>query len=156
MSLRDIYRSLPKADTETLHFTFLISIMYTDPISDMLTRIRNASLARKEGLVLPHSKFKEALAKVLADEGFVAGVKEQSGKHKMLEIGLKYAESGEPVISGIKRVSKPGQRIYLSFERIPRTNSGFGITVVSTSKGLMTDRRARKEKVGGEVVCQVW
>lgn len=147
--------------------------MYTDPISDMLTRIRNASQSRKGEAVLPHSKFKEALAYVLLKEGFLAGVKEAAGplaplklqdtgnprgasKHKMLEIRLKYAEDGQPVIAGIKRVSKPGQRIYLPFTKIPRTNSGFGVTVVSTSKGLMTDAEARKGKIGGEVVCQVW
>ena len=130
--------------------------MYTDPISDMLTRIRNASLANKAELVLPHSKFKLALSEVLVREGFISGVKEQAGKHKMLEIKLKYAEDGQPVISGIKRVSKPGQRIYLASQKIPRTNSGFGITIVSTPKGLVTDKEARQHKIGGEVICQVW
>ncbi|MBI3232153.1 MAG: 30S ribosomal protein S8 [Candidatus Doudnabacteria bacterium] len=130
--------------------------MYTDPISDMLTRIRNASQARKPELVLPHSKFKKALADVLLREGFIAGLKDLEGDHKMLEIKLKFTDMGEEVISGIKRVSKPGQRIYMPFGQIPRTNSGFGITVLSTSKGLMTDKQARKEKIGGEVVCQVW
>jgi small subunit ribosomal protein S8 len=130
--------------------------MYTDPISDMLTRIRNASLARLNELVLPHSKFKQALAQVLQREGFVGDVKELEGKQKMLEIKLKYSEDGEPVISGIKRISKPGQRIYLASQKIPRTNSGFGITVISTSRGLVTDKQARKDKIGGEVVCQVW
>jgi len=130
--------------------------MYTDPIADMLTRIRNASVAHKNELVLPFSKFKASLAKVLLKEGFVSGVNELTGQHKMLQINLKYTPSGEPVIGGIKRVSKPGQRIYMASEKLPRTNSGYGITVVSTSKGLLTDREARKDKVGGEVVCQVW
>ena len=130
--------------------------MYTDPISDMLTRIRNGAAAKKADAVLGHSKFKRALAEVLLKEGFIAGVKELTGKHKMLQINLKYSEAGEAAISGIKRVSKPGQRIYLPSEKIPRTNSGFGITVISTSQGLMTDKEARKAKVGGEVVCQVW
>ncbi|MEK7617655.1 MAG: 30S ribosomal protein S8 [Patescibacteria group bacterium] len=130
--------------------------MYTDPISDMLTRIRNASLARKPELVLPFSNFKKALAEVLAREGFIGIIKELVGKHKMLQINLKYTEQGDQVISGIKRVSKPGQRIYLPLEKIPRTNSGFGITVISTSKGLVTDKEARKQKIGGEIVCQVW
>ncbi|HVY67463.1 MAG TPA: 30S ribosomal protein S8 [Patescibacteria group bacterium] len=130
--------------------------MYTDPIADMLTRIRNAAAARKTELVLPYSKFKASLAKLLQAEGFVTGVQELTGQHKMLQIGLKYLDSGEPVIGGIKRVSTPGQRIYLPAEKLPRTNSGLGVTVVSTSKGLMTDRQARKAKVGGEVVCQVW
>ncbi len=130
--------------------------MYTDPIADMLTRIRNAALAKKSELVLPYSKFKRSLANVLLKEGFVAGVSELEGSHKMLQVNLKYTQEGESVIAGIKRVSKPGQRIYLPVDKIPRTNSGFGVTVVSTPKGLLTDRQARKDRVGGEVVCQVW
>lgn len=132
--------------------------MYTDPIADMLTRIRNASAAQKAELVLPYSKFKANLAQLLAKEGFTGGVSElvSSDKHKVLQINLKYSPSGEPVIGGINRVSKPGQRIYLSADKLPRTNSGYGVTIVSTSKGLMTDKEARKAKVGGEVVCQVW
>jgi len=129
--------------------------MFTDPIADMLTRIRNASRAQKSELVLPYSKFKANLAKVLVKEGFVAGLNEIEGKHKMLQLNLKYS-GGESVIAGIKRVSKPGQRIYLPADKLPRTNSGYGVTVVSTSKGLMTDKEARKAKMGGEVVCQVW
>jgi small subunit ribosomal protein S8 len=132
--------------------------MYTDPIADMLTRIRNGSLAQKAELVLPYSKFKANLAEVLVKAGFIGGFREMiSGdNHKMLEIKLKYSAAGESVIGGIKRVSKPGQRIYLPADKLPRTNSGYGVTVISTSKGLMTDREARKQKVGGEVVCQVW
>lgn len=130
--------------------------MYTDPISDMLTRIRNAIAAKKQELVLPYSKFKHSLAKLLLAEGFVSGVNELPGRMKLLQINLKYGQGGEPVISGIKRVSTPGQRIYLPSTKIPRTNGGFGITVVSTSKGLLTDKQARKDKFGGEVVCQVW
>jgi len=130
--------------------------MYTDPIADMLTRIRNAVTARKADLVMPYSNFKASLARLLEKEGFVGGVSEVTGQHKMLQINLKYDPSGEPVIVGIERVSKPGQRIYLPVEKLPRTNSGFGITIVSTPKGLLTDRQARKERVGGEIVCQVW
>jgi len=130
--------------------------MYTDPISDMLTRIRNAVAAQKSELVMPYSKFKHNLAQVLLAEGFVSGVNELPGRVKMLQINLKYAADGQPVISGLKRVSSPGQRVYLPADRVPRTNGGFGITVVSTSKGLLTDKQARKDKVGGEVVCQVW
>lgn len=122
----------------------------------MLTRIRNALSAQKTEMVLPYSKFKHNLAKLLLAEGFVSGVNELPGRIKMLQINLKYASSGEPVISGIKRVSTPGQRIYLPVTRIPKTNGGFGVTVVSTSKGLLTDAQARKEKMGGEVVCQIW
>jgi small subunit ribosomal protein S8 len=130
--------------------------MYTDPIADMLTRIRNAALAKKSELVLPYSKFKKNLADVLLKEGFIAGVAELEGQHKMLQINLKYTQDGEAVIAGIKRVSKPGQRIYLPVDKIPRTNSGYGVTVVSTPRGLLTDRQARKDRVGGEVVCQIW
>jgi len=130
--------------------------MFTDPIADMLTRIRNAQAAKKSDLVLPYSKFKRHLAELLLKEGFIGSVEEVSDKHKMLKINLKYSASGEAVIGGIKRVSKPGQRIYLAADKLPRTNSGFGLTVVSTSRGLMTDKEARKAKVGGEVVCQVW
>ena len=130
--------------------------MFTDPIADMLTRIRNAARAQKSEAVLPYSKFKAALAEVLKREGFIADAVPVDGKFKSLKLTLKYSDAGESVIMGIKRVSTPGQRIYLSAVRIPRTNSGFGVTIVSTSKGLMTDREARKQGVGGEVVCQVW
>jgi small subunit ribosomal protein S8 len=130
--------------------------MYTDPISDMLTRIRNALAAQKAELVLPYSKFKHNLAKVLLSEGFISGVNELPGRVKMLQINLKYDNGGGAVISGLKRVSTPGQRIYLPFAKIPRTNGGFGVTVVSTSKGLLTDKQARKDKMGGEVICQIW
>lgn len=130
--------------------------MYTDPISDMLTRIRNALAARKSELVMPYSKFKHSLANVLLQEGFISGVNELPGRVKTLQLNLKYDNSGSPVITGIKRVSTPGQRIYLPVARIPRTNGGFGVTVVSTSRGLLTDKQARKDRVGGEVVCQIW
>ena len=130
--------------------------MYTDPISDMLTRIRNALAARKSELVMPYSKFKHGLANVLLQEGFISGVNELPGRVKTLQLNLKYDNQGSPVITGIKRVSTPGQRIYLPVTKIPRTNGGFGVTVVSTSRGLLTDKQARKDRVGGEVVCQVW
>jgi small subunit ribosomal protein S8 len=130
--------------------------MYTDPIADMLTRIRNATRARQSEIVLPFSKFKANLAKLLEKEGYVSGVGEVQGQFKMLQISLRYATNGDSVITGIKRISKPGQRIYLPVEKLPRTYSGLGVTVVSTSKGLVTDKQARKEHMGGEVVCQVW
>lgn len=130
--------------------------MNTDPISDMLTRIRNAIAVEKQELVLPYSKFKHNLAKLLLAEGFISGVNELPGKMKSLQINLKYTGAGQPVISGVKRVSTPGQRIYLPVEKIPRVNGGFGISIVSTSKGLLTDKQARKDKVGGELICQVW
>jgi small subunit ribosomal protein S8 len=96
------------------------------------------------------------LANVFLKEGFISGVNELPGRMKMLQINLKYDNGGGSVITDLKRVSSPGQRIYLPSGRIPRTNGGFGITVVSTSKGLLTDKQARKEKMGGEVICQVW
>jgi small subunit ribosomal protein S8 len=132
--------------------------MYTDPISDMLTRIRNASLVRKAEVVLPYSKFKHRLAELLVREGFLSAVKEVLGQikgQKELSLTLKYSGT-DAVIGGIKRVSKPGQRIYLASDKLPRTNSGYGLTVVSTSKGLLSDKEARKQHLGGEVICQVW
>jgi small subunit ribosomal protein S8 len=122
----------------------------------MLTRIRNALAVGKSELVMPYSKFKHSLGKLLLSQGFISGVNELPGRMKMLQINLKYDAAGRAVITELKRVSKPGQRIYLPVERIPRANGGFGITVVSTSKGLLTDKQARKDRVGGEVVCQVW
>jgi small subunit ribosomal protein S8 len=130
--------------------------MYTDPISDMLTRIKNATIAKKSDLVLPYSKFKAKLAEILAKEGFIGGFAEVPGKFKNLKINLKYDVAGQSVIADIKRVSRPGQRIYLSVDKLPRTNSGYGVTVVSTSKGLLTDKQARKDRLGGEVICQIW
>ncbi len=130
--------------------------MYTDPISDMLTRIRNAIRVHKTELVMPYSKFKHSLATVLLQEGFVSGVNELPGRMKMLQVNLKYGQNGGSVITDLKRVSSPGQRIYMPSTKIPRTNGGFGITVVSTSKGLLTDKQARKQKMGGEVICQIW
>src|ERR1044072_1539268 len=131
--------------------------MNTDTISDMLTRIRNALMARKSEVVLPFSKFKLSLAKVLQSEGWITQVetKETDG-FKFLHLQMKYDLTGQPMISGIKRVSKPGQRIYSSRMMIPKVMGGMGTTIISTSKGLMTDKEARKHKVGGEVVCQIW
>ncbi len=130
--------------------------MFSDPIADMLTRIRNASKAGKAEVVLPYSKFKENLAQLLEAEGFLGGKATVGGTRKLLTLQLKYDNNSKPVITDLKRVSKPGQRVYLPAEKLPKTMSGYGITVVSTSQGLMTDRAARKAKVGGEVVCQVW
>lgn len=128
-----------------------------DTISDMLTRIRNALMARKPEVVLPYSKFKFNLAKVLQAEGWLKSVEEKEADgFKILSLQLKYDETGSPVISGIKRVSKPGQRIYSGRTQIPKVLGGVGTTIISTSKGLMTDKEARKQKVGGEIVCQIW
>ena len=131
--------------------------MFTDPISDMLTRIRNGASAQKPEVALPYSKMKHALADILQREGFVNAVSQRpAGKHKELVVQLKYDRSGENAILGIKRVSKPGQRIYAPVDKIPRANGGMGITILSTSRGLMTDREAHKQKSGGEIICQVW
>ncbi len=129
----------------------------TDTISDMLTRIRNSLMAKKSEVILPYSNFKHSLAKVLQTEGWIAKVDMKvTDNYKYLFLQLKYDTTGQPIISGIKRVSKPGQRIYSSRVEIPKVLGGIGTTIVSTSKGLMTDREARKNKVGGEIVCQVW
>ena len=129
--------------------------MMTDPISDLLTQIRNAHHAEKISLTLPGSKVKAAITKVLQDEGYIEGFEtsEQDGKPK-LTIKLKYYE-GEPVIERIQRVSKPGLRVYKSAEELPKINGGLGIAIISTSKGIMTDRAARAAGVGGEVLCSV-
>ena len=128
----------------------------SDPISDMLTRIRNAQLAEKTIVAMPSSKLKVAIAEVLKDEGYVDGfsvVSSENGK-ATLEIGLKYY-SGRPVIEKIQRISRPGLRIYKGSEDIPKVMNGLGIAIVSTSKGLMTDRKARANGIGGEVLCVV-
>lgn len=131
--------------------------MFTDPISDMLTRIRNATAVHKDTVSVPYSKMKHSLAEVLSKEGFIGAVTVQgsTAPTKTIEIALKYV-GDEPVIIGIKRVSKPGQRIYAPVDDIPRANGGMGITILSTPKGIMSDREARKQKAGGEVLCQIW
>ncbi len=127
----------------------------TDPIADMLTRIRNAQLAQKEAVVMPSSKLKVAIAAVLKDEGFIDefAVRENSGKPQ-LDIALKYY-AGRSVIERIERVSKPGLRVYKGKDDLPRVLNGLGVAIVSTPKGVMTDRKARAENVGGEVLCIV-
>ncbi|HCJ51031.1 MAG: 30S ribosomal protein S8 [Gallionellales bacterium CG_4_10_14_3_um_filter_54_96] len=128
----------------------------SDPISDMLTRIRNAQMAQKTAVVMPSSKLKAAIAQVLQDEGYVDGFKINQGQggKATLEIGLKYY-SGRPVIESIQRISRPGLRIYKGNSDIPKVMNGLGIAIVSTSKGLMTDRKARANGIGGEVLCVV-
>jgi len=131
----------------------------TDPIADMLTRIRNANSAQFDTVKMPGSKLKEALAKILEKEGYIAGyaVSETPDKPgSTLEITMKYAADRTRTIAGIKRVSKPGLRIYAQADRIPRVLGGVGVAVVSTSHGLMTDREARSHHLGGEVLCYVW
>ncbi len=133
--------------------------MMTDPIADMLTRIRNANIAMHDEVAMPSSKLKVALANVLLDEGYITSFDAEdnsTGVGKTLTINMKYSPERERVISGIKRVSKPGLRVYTSSDEIPRVLGGLGVAVLSTSKGLVTDREARKGKIGGEILCYVW
>lgn len=123
----------------------------------MLTRIRNGLAAKKPEVVLPYSKLKASLAKLFVEHGWLMRVEEaEDGAKKSLKLVLKYDQTGEPAISGIVRISKPGQRIYAASGNIPRVSHGIGATIVSTSKGLLTDRQARTQKIGGEVICQIW
>ena len=126
----------------------------TDPIADMLTRIRNAQMVEQTVVAMPMSKVKLAIAKVLQDEGYIEGFKVSGEENPLLEIALKYY-AGRPVIEKIERVSKPGLRIYKGKDDIPRVMNGLGIAIVSTSRGVMTDRKARATGVGGEVLCIV-
>ena len=129
----------------------------TDPIADMLTRIRNANVVKHEPVDVPASNLKKELARILLEEGFVRGYDViEDGKQGIIRIQLKYGQSGERVISGLKRISKPGMRVYAAKQEIPRVLNGLGISVISTSKGILTDKQARKENVGGEVICYVW
>jgi small subunit ribosomal protein S8 len=129
----------------------------TDPIGDMLTRIRNASSARHEKCLVPKSSLKVRIAEVLKEEGFIKDfVVHQDGVQGAITILLKYSGDREPAISDIKRVSKPGLRRYVPTDSIPRVLNGMGIAIISTSKGVMVDREARKQKVGGELICTVW
>jgi len=131
---------------------------FTDPVGDMLTRIRNASSARHEKVLVPASRLKLRIAEVLRDEGFIKDfvVHKDDKKQGAITIVLKYSTDREPAISDIKRVSKPGLRRYVATGNIPRVLNGMGIAILSTSKGLMVDREARKQKVGGELICTVW
>ena len=129
----------------------------TDTIADMLTRIRNASSARHETVDIPASNMKKSIAQILVDEGYVKSYQViEDGKQGVIRMTLKYVDGKTPVISGLRRVSKPGLRIYSNCEDMPRVMRGLGIAIVSTSKGVMTDKRARKESVGGEVLAFVW
>ncbi|MGI9538796.1 MAG: 30S ribosomal protein S8 [Miltoncostaeaceae bacterium] len=130
-----------------------------DPIADMLTRVRNANLAMHDEVVMPSSKLKEALAALLEKEGYIAGWSAEDATDRpgrLLTVEMKYSESRERVISGIQRISKPGLRVYSKSTAVPRVLGGLGVAVVSTSKGLMTDREARRQRMGGEVLCYVW
>ena len=129
----------------------------TDPIADMLTRIRNANTAKHETVDVPASNMKKAIAEILNDEGYIKGYQLiEDGKQGVIRITLKYGQNKEKVISGLKRVSKPGLRIHAGADELPRVLKGLGIAIVSTSKGVMTDTKARAEHVGGEVLAFVW
>ena len=133
--------------------------MMTDPIADMLTRIRNGNVAMRSEVSMPASKQKSALAEVLEREGFIADyavVQDPNGSGKALKITMKYGTDRQRTISGIKRISTPGLRVYRAATEVPRVLGGLGVAVLSTSHGLMTDREARKRNVGGEVMCFVW
>jgi small subunit ribosomal protein S8 len=131
----------------------------TDPIADMLTRLRNANVAHHEEVRMPSSKLKEALAAILLREGYIAGfnvVSDDRRPGRTLEVKMKYAADRTRTISGLRRVSKPGLRVYTGADKLPRVLGGLGVAVLSTSQGLMTDRDARRLRVGGEVLCYVW
>ena len=129
----------------------------TDPIADMLTRIRNSSLARHRELTLPSSRIKRDIARILVEEGFIESyATSQDGVQELLTIQLKYVEGKTPVVSGLKRISKPGLRVYARKTEIPRVLGGLGTAILSTSHGMMTGQSARKLNLGGEVLCYVW
>ena len=129
----------------------------TDPIADMLTRIRNASAARHKELTIPSSKVKREIARILADEGFIdSWSTAANGVQDQLTVRLKYVEGRTPVVSGLKRISKPGLRVYARKTDIPRVLGGLGLAILSTSRGIMTGSQARKLNLGGEVLCYVW
>ena len=129
----------------------------TDTIADMLTRIRNASSARHETVDIPASNMKKSIAQILVDEGFVKSFQVvEDGKQGVIRMTLKYVDGKTPVITGLRRVSKPGLRIYSNCEDMPKVMKGLGIAIVSTSKGVMTDKKARRENVGGEILAFVW
>jgi small subunit ribosomal protein S8 len=131
--------------------------MMTDPISDMLARLRNAAIARHDRTEMPHSNVKQHIAEVLKSEGYVDDVRvsEGTGK-KTLTVVLRYGRGRESAIDGVRRVSAPGRRVYVRHDHIPRVRSGMGISILSTSHGVMTDREAREKRVGGELLCEVW
>jgi small subunit ribosomal protein S8 len=131
--------------------------MNTDPIADMLTRIRNASMVQHKQVVMPSSKIKQSIARILQEEGFIEayGVTDDKPQPNLV-LRLKYTGRGEPVITGLERVSKPGKRVYTGHQGIPWVRSGLGISIVTTPQGLMTGRQAKRMKLGGEIICNVW
>lgn len=129
----------------------------SDPIADMLTRMRNASMVRHDSVLIPASKMKMAIAKILKSEGFIADYEVLSAKPgRVIKVRLRYDEQNQPLISGLERVSKPGLRVYSQFNEVPRVYGGVGIAILSTSKGVMTGHRAWRQNIGGEILCYVW
>ncbi len=129
-----------------------------DSISDMLTRIRNAMHSKQRQVEIPYSKLKYEIARVLMQEGYISNFQEMGneGVKKKILVQLKYSEDGKPIIYGLKRISKPSRRVYVKCDELPKVIGGMGVTILSTPKGILTDREARNEQVGGEVLCQVW
>ena len=131
--------------------------MTTDPISDMLTRIRNASAVHHDTLTMPSSKAKESNAKILVSEGYIEGFDVTANGHaRNLKITLRYGDRRERAIKGLRRVSSPGRRVFRKSDELPRAQGGLGVVIVSTSQGLLPDREARRRKLGGEIICEVW
>lgn len=129
---------------------------FTDPIADMLTRIRNAVQAKHDSVVVPASKEKLEIARILKEEGYITDYVVDGDLKKNIVVTLKYGNHGQKVISGMKRISKPGLRVYAQADKLPRVLNGLGIAILSTSKGILTDKQAKVLKVGGEVICYVW
>jgi small subunit ribosomal protein S8 len=133
--------------------------MTSDPISDFLARLRNAALARHEAAHMPASRIKRAIAEILKSEGYVSDVRTETwskSQHEALTVTLKYGPDRRAAFQGLKRVSRPGRRVYVGYADIPRVLSGLGVSILSTSQGLMTDKEARQRKLGGELLCEVW
>ncbi|MDO5095682.1 MAG: 30S ribosomal protein S8 [Peptostreptococcaceae bacterium] len=129
----------------------------TDPIADMLTRVRNANTAKHENVDVPASNIKKEIARILLEEGFIKGYDViEDGKQGLIRLQLKYGKTGERVITGLKRISKPGMRVYADRDSVPKVLNGIGISIISTSKGILTDKQARELGIGGEVICYVW
>src|SRR4030043_463375 len=135
----------------------MVGVTVTDPIADMLTRIRNAVMVRHDSVQVPASKLKLSIAKILKEEGFISDYEVVKGKpHRMIKVQLRYFENDKPAISGLKRMSKPGLRMYVHKREIPRVYGGLGIAILSTPQGLMTGQQAWHRHIGGEVLCYVW
>ncbi|MFH1534417.1 MAG: 30S ribosomal protein S8 [Patescibacteria group bacterium] len=128
----------------------------TDPIADMLTRIRNTVPLKKEKVIIPFSKIKFEIAKILEKEGYVKKVEKSESNFATIDIELKYTSDKESVIQNLKRISKPGRRVYVEYHKIPRVLNGLGMAIISTSAGLMSDREAKSRKIGGEVICEIY